>query len=200
MHAPTDDAVVATAAASTTLLDMRSSSTLIVGYPVAFAAAPPFRGPRRALGMQRKPVLDAPRLRLALLRGDRDRAGELLHWIEANQSWYLRRRGTSPATLIPRLDAHAILGHRAKSNGPPRASRYRARSSSHSRCAHWDSCGATAGCSIGRPPASASSPSNDTPNRRDRARSQHRKHLEPTAQVPDPREAMRIWGGAAPAA
>jgi hypothetical protein len=64
------------------------------------------------LGMQRNPVLDAPRLRLALLRGDRDDARELLHRIEANQGWYLRGHGTSLATLIARLDAHATLGHR----------------------------------------------------------------------------------------
>jgi len=64
------------------------------------------------LGMQRNPVLDAPRLRLALLRGDRDHASELLHRIEANQGWYLRGHGTSLATLIARLDAHALLGHR----------------------------------------------------------------------------------------
>jgi len=64
------------------------------------------------LGMQRNPVLDAPRLRLALLRGDHDRASELLHRIEASQSWYLRGHGTSLTTLIARLDAHATLGHR----------------------------------------------------------------------------------------
>jgi DNA-binding SARP family transcriptional activator len=64
------------------------------------------------LGMQSNPVLDAPRLRLALLRGDRDHASELLHRIEANQGWYLRGHGTSLATLIARLDAHAMLGHR----------------------------------------------------------------------------------------
>ena len=63
------------------------------------------------LGMQRNPVLDAPRLRLALLRGDSDRASELLERIEANQGWYLRGHGTSLATLLARLDAHATLGH-----------------------------------------------------------------------------------------
>lgn len=63
------------------------------------------------LGMQRNPVLDAPRLRLALLRGDSDRASELLEQIEADQGWYLRGHGTSLATLLARLDAHATLGH-----------------------------------------------------------------------------------------
>jgi DNA-binding SARP family transcriptional activator len=64
------------------------------------------------LGMQRNPMLDTPRLRLALLRGDRDHASELLHRIEANQGWYLRGHGTSLTTLIARLDAHVTLGHR----------------------------------------------------------------------------------------
>jgi DNA-binding SARP family transcriptional activator len=63
------------------------------------------------LGMQHNPVLDAPRLRLALVRGDLDRASDLLDRIEANQGWYRRGHGTSLATLIARLDAHAILGH-----------------------------------------------------------------------------------------
>jgi DNA-binding SARP family transcriptional activator len=63
------------------------------------------------LGMQHNPILDAPRLQLVLLRGDSDRASELLHSIEANQGWYLRGHGTSLATLIARLDAHAMLGH-----------------------------------------------------------------------------------------
>ena len=63
------------------------------------------------LGMQRNPVLDAPRLRLALLRGDSDRASELPERIEANQGWYLRGHGTSLATLLARLDAHATLGY-----------------------------------------------------------------------------------------
>ena len=64
------------------------------------------------LGMQPNPVLDAPRLRLALLRGDRDHVAEGLDRIEASPGWYLRGHGTSLATLIARLDAHAMLGHR----------------------------------------------------------------------------------------
>lgn len=63
------------------------------------------------LGMQRNPVLDAPRLRLALLRNDHEHTSELLNRIEANQGWYLRGHGTSLATLIARIDAHATLGH-----------------------------------------------------------------------------------------
>jgi hypothetical protein len=64
------------------------------------------------LGLIGKQVLDAPRLRLALVRGDRDRAGALLARIEAEQGWYARGHGTSLATLITRLDALATLGHR----------------------------------------------------------------------------------------
>jgi hypothetical protein len=65
------------------------------------------------LGLLGRQVLDAPRLRLALLRGDRERAGDLLARIEAEPGWYARGHGTSLATLLTRLDAHAALGHRA---------------------------------------------------------------------------------------
>ena len=62
------------------------------------------------LGLLGKPVLDAPRLRLALVRGDRERAGELLARIEAEHGWYTHGHGTSLATLIARLDGHSTLG------------------------------------------------------------------------------------------
>jgi class 3 adenylate cyclase len=65
-----------------------------------------------ALGSPNKPLLDAPRLRLALARGDLERADELLARLQADHGWYSRGHGTSLATLITRLDGHAALGHR----------------------------------------------------------------------------------------
>ena len=75
-------------------------------------AACELEGAADDLGLLGRQVLDAPRLRLALVRGDRKRAGELLARIEADHGWYSRGHGTSLATLIARLDALSTLGHR----------------------------------------------------------------------------------------
>ena len=64
------------------------------------------------LDLQGKQVRDAPRLRLALMRGEHTRASELLTRIEAEQGWYSRGHSTSLATLIARLDALSTLGRR----------------------------------------------------------------------------------------
>jgi hypothetical protein len=64
-----------------------------------------------ALGLLGRQVLDAPRLRLALLRGDHDRAEQLLHGLRDETGWYARGHGTSLATLTTRIDALAVLGY-----------------------------------------------------------------------------------------
>ena len=64
-----------------------------------------------ALGLLGRQVLDAPRLRLALLRGDHDRAEQLLQGLLDERGWYARGHGTSLATLTTRIDALAVLGH-----------------------------------------------------------------------------------------
>jgi tetratricopeptide (TPR) repeat protein len=62
------------------------------------------------LGLLGRQVLDAPRLRLALLRGDREGAERLLAGLLDESGWYARGHGTSLATLTTRLDALAMLG------------------------------------------------------------------------------------------
>ena len=64
-----------------------------------------------ALGLLGRQVIDAPRLRLALLRGDHDRAERLLAGLLDESGWYARGHGTSLATLTTRIDALAVLGH-----------------------------------------------------------------------------------------
>ncbi|MBV9415981.1 MAG: hypothetical protein JO363_13450 [Solirubrobacterales bacterium] len=64
-----------------------------------------------ALGLLGRQVLDAPRLRLALLRGDHARADQLLHALLDETGWYARGHGTSLATLTTRIDALAVLGY-----------------------------------------------------------------------------------------
>jgi hypothetical protein len=64
-----------------------------------------------ALGLLGRQVLDAPRLRLALLRGDHNRAEQLLQGLLDERGWYARGHGTSLATLTTRIDALAVLGH-----------------------------------------------------------------------------------------
>jgi hypothetical protein len=67
-------------------------------------------GAATALGLLGRQVLDAPRLRLALLRGDLDQAAQLLEGLLDETGWYARGHGTSLATLTTRLDALALLG------------------------------------------------------------------------------------------
>jgi hypothetical protein len=64
------------------------------------------------LGLLGRQMLDAPRLRLALIRGDRARAEKLLAGLLDERGWYARGHGTSLATVTARLDALALLGHR----------------------------------------------------------------------------------------
>jgi DNA-binding SARP family transcriptional activator len=66
-----------------------------------------------ALDLPGKQVLDTPRLRLALHRGDRDRAEELLGRMTAERGWYSTGHSTSLATLTTQLDGLAALGSRA---------------------------------------------------------------------------------------
>ena len=54
-------------------------------------------------------MLDATRLRLALLRGDHDRAQQLLAGPLDESGWYARGHGTSLATLTTRIDAPQLL-------------------------------------------------------------------------------------------
>jgi AAA ATPase domain len=63
-----------------------------------------------ALGLLGRQVIDAPRLRLALLRGDHDQAERLLAGLLDESGWYARGHGTSLATLTTRIDALAVLG------------------------------------------------------------------------------------------
>jgi hypothetical protein len=64
------------------------------------------------LGLAGRHTVDAPRLRLALLRGDRARAEELLAVITRAGGWYARGVDTSFATLVTKLDGLAALGDR----------------------------------------------------------------------------------------
>ncbi len=115
------DAVAANAATSC----LRNASSL----PVCALAAACLGDDRRAteleraaaaLGLLGRQVIDAPRLRLALLRGDHDRAERLLAGLLDESGWHARGHGTSLATLTTRIDALAVLGHteRAKREAP----------------------------------------------------------------------------------
>jgi hypothetical protein len=66
------------------------------------------------LGLLGRQVLDAPRLRLALVRGDRARAEQLLAGLIDERGWYARGHGTSLATMTAKLDALAVLDHRER--------------------------------------------------------------------------------------
>ena len=65
------------------------------------------------LGLSGRHTLDAPRLRLALLFGERARAEELLGVMMAERGWYARGVDSSFATLVTKLDGLAALGDRA---------------------------------------------------------------------------------------
>jgi class 3 adenylate cyclase len=65
-----------------------------------------------ALGLPGRHVLDAPRLRLALLRGDLDRANELLDTLLTGVGWYGRGHWTAFATLLTKIEAAGVLGRR----------------------------------------------------------------------------------------
>jgi hypothetical protein len=66
------------------------------------------------LGLMGRQVLDAPWLRLALLRGDEELAAQLLSGLLDQRGWYARGHGTSLATLTTRIDALGALGHRER--------------------------------------------------------------------------------------
>lgn len=66
------------------------------------------------LGLSGRHTLDAPRLRLALVRGDRARAEELLAALVGESGWYARGVDSSFATLVAKLDGLAALGDRAR--------------------------------------------------------------------------------------
>jgi hypothetical protein len=63
-----------------------------------------------ALGLPGRHVLDTPRIRLALLRGDRDRAAELLDGLRSGTGWYGRGHWTTFSTLVTEVDAAGLLG------------------------------------------------------------------------------------------
>ena len=65
-----------------------------------------------ALGHIGRHVIDTPRLALAVLRGDRDRAEELLSSILEGGGWYAHGHGSSMATLSTQLDAAGALDKR----------------------------------------------------------------------------------------
>ena len=54
-------------------------------------------------------MLDALRLRVALVRGDRERSAEPLAGLLDELGWFARGHGTSLATLTARIDALAFL-------------------------------------------------------------------------------------------
>lgn len=64
------------------------------------------------LGLLGRHTLDAPRLRLALLFGDRGRAEELIASLMGEAAWYSRGVDSSFATLVTKLDGLAALGRR----------------------------------------------------------------------------------------
>jgi hypothetical protein len=66
------------------------------------------------LGLGGRHTLDAPRLRLALLYGERARARELLTRLIDEGGWYARGVDSSFATLVTKLDGLAALGDRAR--------------------------------------------------------------------------------------
>ncbi len=65
-----------------------------------------------ALGHIGRHVIDTPRLALAVQRGDRDRAEELLSSILEGGGWYAHGHGSSMATLAAQLDAAGALEKR----------------------------------------------------------------------------------------
>jgi DNA-binding SARP family transcriptional activator len=65
-------------------------------------------------GLLGRHTVDAPRLRLALLRGERARAEELLAQLMAEGGWYSRGVDSSFATLVTKLDGLAALGDRVR--------------------------------------------------------------------------------------
>jgi hypothetical protein len=112
-----EDRVRATVAANTGNPCLRNARSLLVCALAAAclhdtASAAELERAADNLASPSKPLLDAPRLRLALARGDLERADELLARLEADQGWYSRGHGTSLATLIARLEGQAALGHR----------------------------------------------------------------------------------------
>jgi hypothetical protein len=66
-----------------------------------------------ALGLPGRDVLDAPRLRLALVRGQHERAAELLDRLLTERGWYRYGHWTSFATVTVEIDAAALLGRAA---------------------------------------------------------------------------------------
>jgi DNA-binding SARP family transcriptional activator len=66
------------------------------------------------LGLGGRHTLDAPRLRLALLHGEHDRAQELLTVLVEETGWYARGVDSSFATLITKLDGLVALGDHAR--------------------------------------------------------------------------------------
>jgi DNA-binding SARP family transcriptional activator len=66
------------------------------------------------LGVGGRHTIDAPRLRLALLYGERERAQEILTSLVEESGWYARGVDSSFATLVTKLDGLAALGDRAR--------------------------------------------------------------------------------------
>jgi hypothetical protein len=62
--------------------------------------------------MENRQVIDAPRLRLALARGERAAVEELTESLLADEGWYSRGHGTSLATLTTLVDGLGALGRR----------------------------------------------------------------------------------------
>ena len=63
-----------------------------------------------ALGLPGRHVLDAPRLRLALLRREHDRANELLETLLTGVGWYGRGHWTAFSTILTEIEAAGVLG------------------------------------------------------------------------------------------
>jgi hypothetical protein len=64
------------------------------------------------LEMENRQVIDAPRLRLALARGERATVEELTESLLADEGWYSRGHGTSLATLTTLVDGLGALRRR----------------------------------------------------------------------------------------
>jgi hypothetical protein len=75
-------------------------------------AAVRFEAEADALRLPGRHVLDAPRLRLAMLRGDHDRANALLDTLLTGVGWYGRGHWTAFSTLLIEIEAAGVLGRR----------------------------------------------------------------------------------------
>jgi len=110
-------------------------------------------------GVGHEPVLDPPRLRLALLRGDREAAARLVDRPVARPYVW------GPSIAATRLDALAMLRRVDCVEGQAPSLCQPGATSSRSRCERWASCATMPRCSPVPPSCSRRSASTGTPRR-----------------------------------